>query len=619
MNMKSKQFAATLRVLGWMAFFLLLSAPAIILADQDHGNGFVIRGARVFDGHKIMEQTDVWVEGGTIKAVGKSLKVPSNVKTIDATGDTLLPGLIDSHTHAWGTALKEAEIFGVTTELDMFTDVKYMQQTKKDQADGKNLDQADLRSAGTLATAPGGHGTEYGMQIPTLSSPSEAQAWVDARIAEGSDYIKIVIDDASAYGGHRPTLNTETLKALIDAAHKRGKIAVVHIGTQQDARNAIDAGADGLAHLFADSAPASDFGTIVAKHHAFVVPTLDVLESVSGIASGESLTTDARLEPYLTADDISSLKRSFPKFPTAPSEKYAEQTVVQLKAAHVPVLAGTDAPNPGTSHGVSIHRELELLVRSGLTPTEALAAATSIPAATFHLDDRGTISPGKRADLLLVKGDPTQDITATRDIVSVWKLGVEDDRASYRASVDKAKQEATRTAKSVPPSDSSLGLISDFDDGTAATKFGAGWMFSTDSIAGGKSIGDMKVVDGGANGDKHALDISGTIDGGLPYAWSGVMFSPGAQPFVPVNLSSKKSISFFAKGDGQTYRVLVFTASGGRIPAQQTFAAGTEWKKISVPFSAFNGSDGHDISAILFVGGPTAGKFDFQIDEVTLE
>jgi imidazolonepropionase-like amidohydrolase len=548
--MKSKRFTATLRVFGWMAFYLILSAPAFILASPDNGNSFVIRGARVFDGRKALEQTDVWIEGGKIKAVGKNLKVPSDVKTVGAAGNTLLPGLIDSHTHAWGTALKEAEIFGVTTELDMFTDAKYMQQIKKDQAEGKDLDLADLRSAGTLATAPGGHGTEYGIQVPTLSAPSEAQAWVDARVAEGSDYIKIIVDDASAYGGHRPTLNNDTLKALIDAAHKRGKLAVVHIGNQQEAHDAIAAGADGLAHLFADSAPASDFAKFAAAHHVFIVPTLDVLESVSGIASGESLTTDPRLAPYLTNDDVTNLKRSFPKFSTSPSEKYGEQTVAQLKAAHVPILAGTDAPNPGTSHGASIHRELELLVRSGLTPPEALAAATSVPATAFHLDDRGVIAPGKRADLLLVKGNPTQDITATRDIVSVWKLGVEDDRASYRGSIEKAKQDAATAAQAAPPSDSAMGLISDFDDVTPTAKFGTAWDLSSDSIAGGKSTGAMKVVDGGANGDKHALDISGVIDGGLPYAWAGVMWSPGSQPFVPVNLSSKKSISFFAKGDG---------------------------------------------------------------------
>ena len=616
--MKSQRFTATFKVLGWIGFYLLLTAPSIFLAsaDNDH-SAFVIRHARVFDGHKVLAQADVWVDAGKIKAIGKDLKVPSDVKVIDATGDTLLPGLIDAHTHAFGNALKEAEIFGVTTELDMFTDVKYMQQTKKDQADGKDLDLADLRSAGTLATAPGGHGTEYGIQIPTLSTPAEAQPWVDARIAEGSDYIKIVIDDA--YGSHRPTLDNATLKALVDAAHKRGKLAVVHIGRQVDARMVIEAGADGLAHLFADTAPDPDFAHLVAAHHAFVVPTLDVLESVSSIASGESLTTDPRVAPYLTADDIVNLKRSFPPMSTHPTEKYAEQTVAELKAAHVPILAGTDAPNPGTSHGSSLHRELELLVRSGLTPQEALASATSAPATAFHLDDRGVLAPGKRADLLLVKGDPTEDIKATRDIVSVWKVGVEDDRATYRAVLEKAKQDAEKAAQAPRPSPSDITLISDFEDGTSNAKFGTGWMLSTDSIAGGKSTGDMRIIDGGSNGGKHALEISGVIDAGLPYAWSGVMFSPGSQPFAVMDLSSKKSISFFAKGDGQTYRVLVFTTSGGRIPAQQTFTAGSDWKQTNIPFASFNGTDGHDIMAILFVGGPAAGKFDFQIDDVKLE
>lgn len=163
------------------------------------------------------------------------------------------------------------------------------------------------------------------------------------------------------------------------------------------------------------------------------------------------------------------------------------------------------------------------------------------------------------------------------------------------------------------------GLISDFGNGSTTAKFGFGWVVSTDSLAGGKSTGEMKIVDGGANGHAHALEVSGLIDGGLPYAWAGVMFAPGSQPFVPVNLSSKKAITFWAKGDGQTYRVLLFTTSGGRIPAKQTFVVGSEWKRFSIPFSAFNGTDGHDVGAILFVGGPTAGKFDFEIDEIKLE
>jgi len=396
-------------------------------------------------------------------------------------------------------------------------------------------------------------------------------------------------------------------------------LVVVHVSKQKDAHDVIEDGADGLAHLFTDTPPDPGFAAFVAAHHAFVVPTLAVLEGLDGIPGGESLANDSHLAPYLTSSDISNLKQKFPKYQTTATVKHAEQAIPQLKAAHVPILAGTDSPNPGTSHGVSIHRELEVLVQSGLTPQEALAAATSAPASAFHLADRGVISPGKRADLLLVKGDPTHDILATRDIVSVWKLGVEDDRASYRAAVEKAKAEAAASAHPSAPSGSEGGLISDFEDGTTHAKFGTGWMLSTDSIAGGKSTGEMKVVDGGANSGKHALDISGQIDGTLPYAWAGMMWSPGSQPFAAVNLSSKKSISFFAKGDGQTYRVLVFTTSGGQIPAQQTFTAGSEWKKTTIPFVSFNGTDGHDITAILFVGGPTPGKFDFQIDDVTLE
>jgi hypothetical protein len=409
------------------------------------------------------------------------------------------------------------------------------------------------------------------------------------------------------------------LRAVIDAAHQYGKLAVVHISCQQQARDAIEAGADGLVHLFNDSAPASDFAPLVANHHAFVVPTLTVLESASGSPSGESLTADPRLEPFLSQADHANLKQAFPKVTTQLSEKYAEQAVPELIAAHVPVLAGTDAPNPGTAHGVSIHRELELLVRSGMTPTEALAAATSVPASAFHLDDRGEIAPGKRADLLLVKGDPTTDITATRDIVAVWKIGVQDDRDRYAADLEKQKQETGKEKRTPAPAGLEAGPISDFEDGKTSAKFGAGWSISTDSIMGGKSSAEMKVVEGGASGSQHSLEISGEIASGLPFAWAGVMFSPGQQVFAPANLASKKDLTFWAKGDGRTYRVLIFTESGGRVPAQQTFTADKEWKQYTFPFAAFNGTDGHDLSAILFVGGPATGKFDFQIDNIGLK
>ena len=100
----------------------------------------------------------------------------------------------------------------------------------------------------------------------------------------------------------------------------------------------------------------------------------------------------------------------------------------------MPLLAGTDAPNPGTTHGASLHRELELLIKAGLSATEALMAATSVPARIFGLRDRGRIAPGMRADLLLVGGNPVRDVTDTRNVVAVWKKGFIIDRRKRGSS-----------------------------------------------------------------------------------------------------------------------------------------------------------------------------------------
>lgn len=600
----------------------LLGAPSLRAqtAAQAPSATFVIRHARVFDGERSRPDTDVLVQDGLIKTVGANLKVPSGTREVDATGDTLLPGLIDSHTHVWGDALHQALIFGVTTELDMFSDIKADAEIRQKEAAGKNLDAADLRTAGTLVTVEKGHGTEYGLKIPVLASAADAQTFVDARIAEGSDYIKIIYDDGSAYGISFPTLTKDELAAVVAAAHKRHKLVVVHIGSQAGARDAIEAGADGLAHTFEDAPPDADFAELVKSHHAFVVATLTVNESVSGKASGASLLTDAALSPYIDAASATNLKLGFPIRQTS-KVKFANAlaSVTALQAAHVPVLAGTDAPNPGTAHGVSIYRELELLVQAGLTPEEALVAATSLPAKIFGLKDRGRIAPGLRADLLLVKGDPTQSIMATRAIISVWKTGVEDDRASYRAAIQKEKDAAAAQQSSPAPVGSESGLISDFEDGTAKTTFGSGWSISTDTIAGGKSAAEMKVIDGGANASKHSLQITGTVSNAFPYPWAGAMFSPGPAPFAPANLASKKSIRFWARGDGRTYRLMVFSTSGGRIPAMKNFTVTSEWKEFTIPLSDFNGTDGHDLMAILFTSSTDVGAFSFQIDDVRLD
>ena len=570
----------------------------------------LIRNVRVFDGSQVIPRIDVFVQDETIIALENDIAVQQEMQVIDGTNSTLLPGFIDAHTHVFGSALKDALIFGVTTELDMFTDYHMVAEIKREQAAGQGTDMADLRSAGTAVTAPGGHCTEYGIPIPTINGPEEAQAFVDARIAEGSDYIKIIYAD----GGRMPTISKATLTAVIEAAHRRGKLTTVHIGTLQGAREAIEVGVNGLAHLFLDQSPEPGFGQFVADHHAFAIPTLTVLESLTGVASGASLASDADLMPYLTRESITNLKNKFP-FRGTLTYKVAEETIHQLKAAGVPILAGTDAPNPGTAHGASIHRELELLVQAGLTPLEALQAATSAPARIFGLQDRGRIAPGLHADLVLVNGDPTTDITATRRIVSVWKRGIATDRDAYRASVEAQQSEYEHREA---PAGSESGLISDFEDGTAKTLFGAGWNISTDSIRGGHSTAEYTVVPEGANGGKGSLLISGNIDPEYSYLLAGVIFFPASTPGQPANLSNKKGLSFWAKGDGKQYNVSILAGSFTTIPASVSFTAGHEWQLHTFAFTDFAAVDTREILGITIAAGSAKGAFRFQIDDVRL-
>jgi imidazolonepropionase-like amidohydrolase len=601
---------------AWLAGALALCAFLAFttgLATRGHAQSAAVlfKNARVFDGENVRANTDVLVRGTRIVAIGPGLSAPAGTQTIDATGKTLLPGLIDAHTHAFGDALREALVLGVTTELDMFTDAQAARALRAQQKEGNVAGRADLFSASTLVTAPQGHGTQFGITIPTITSADSAQAFVDARVAEGSDYIKLVYDDGEVYGLKFATLSRETMRAVIAAAHRRSKLAVVHVGSAAGARDAIEAGADGLVHLFTDTLAAPNFAALAKSKNVFVIPTLVVLKGVSGEPGAAGLLDDARIAPYVTATARAGLRQSFPVRNPArrPSYDVAAQTVKALLQAGVRVLAGSDAPNPGTSHGAAIHRELELLVQAGLTPVQALAAATSVSARAFRLNDRGRIAAGLRADLLLVNGDPTVDITATRAIESVWKGGVQLDRAAFAQTVA-AVPTASATKAAAP------GLIADFESGQPSAQYGTAWVVNTDTYAGGQSTGDVTMATDGAEGSRGSLLITGTISNALAYAWSGAMWSPGNQPMAPADLSATKELRFWTKGDGQTYRVILFAQSKGMTPLMQDFVAGAEWREVVMPWSAF-GIDAKDLMGVIVAGGPKPGAFRFQIDNVS--
>src|SRR5215468_9282284 len=153
------------------------------------------------------------------------------------------------------------------------------------------------------------------------------------------------------------------------------------------------------------------------------------------------------------------------------------------------------------TQGATVHGEMELMVREGLTPVQALIAATASPAKAFHLDDRGVIGPGKRADLVLVEGDPATDIKATRHIAGVWKQGVAIDRAAWESRVQTLEADEARRKKNPPPAGSESGKVSDFEGDKPDAPFGS-WMPSLDTMMGGQSTGTIAVVLGGAQNSK---------------------------------------------------------------------------------------------------------------------
>ena len=577
----------------------------------------VFANVRLFDGETVITTTNVVVEDGLITAVGPDVEQPADAQVIDGSGKTLLPGLIDAHTHVFSPdVLRQALVFGVTTELDMFMDAQLAAQLRGEQAESGAVDRADLFSAGTLATVPGGHGTQFGLTIPTLTSPDEAAAFVADRVAEGSDYIKIILEDGQEIDLDLPTLDQATVTALVAAAQANDNLALVHVQTLAAAQQALDAGADGLAHIFTDAVPAASFVQQAVDQGFFVIPTLAVFQNIGDEPADLTVIDDPLLAPYLTAADLQSLASPYSGFP-ALSLANGQEAVKLLFDAGIPILAGTDAPNPGTAHGASLHRELVLLTAAGLSPVEALAAATAITADTFGLADRGRIAPGLRADLLLVNGDPTTDITAMRDIAGIWKLGVAVDRAAYLAALE--AQRAARAAQQAAFAEGEVALLSDFETGDLTTSFGAAWQPSTDALAGGTSTAELTVVNDGANDSGSALAIAGELTDAVPFAWAGAIFMPGATAFAPFDLSAKPVLHFWGKGDGRDYRVQLFCANLGQIPVEEALAMTDEWQEVNIDLSTIGGCDTTGVQAIVISTGPTPGAFAFQIDEVSLE
>lgn len=398
---------------------------------------FAVANVRIFDGEKVVEKGTVYVAEGKIVAEGASVTVPPGTQMIDGTGKTIMPGLIDSHVHmadsyftAGGMVLEEAMSFGVTTVMDMgVSNSQDYQVFKRKIKANEFLTGADLFTAGVGATVAGGHGAIRDTTSLFFTSPEQAQPWVDGRGAAGSDYIKIFSETFAEHGRNVPTLTDAEITAVVAAAHKDNLMAVAHTLQEARARRAVLAGVNGLVHISPYDQPSPDFGKFMAAHHVFESTNLI---SYAPVSYKQELAADPDLTPYMPESMIKDLA-SARLFADAHHE-YSMAALKQIHAAGVPVLAGTDIGYP---YSPLLHAELEIMVKDGgFTATEALATATGNPAKIYPLlADRGRIAPGMRADLLLLDGDPTQNILATRKIARVWRMGVEVKREALKAEL----------------------------------------------------------------------------------------------------------------------------------------------------------------------------------------
>jgi imidazolonepropionase-like amidohydrolase len=427
------------KVLTALAAALCFTLSSVHAVEVSAGNSFAITTVRVFDGEQVLPQVTVIVRDGLIDALGEDTAVPDGLQVIDGGGKTLLPGLIDSHVHVFPGAQEDAVRFGVTTVLDMynFGGRQAADTFRAQRGSPGRTAAADTWTSLAGATPPGGHpsqmAAEWGLEIPTLAPGGDAGEFVRDRIADGSDFIKIMQDETQLGETRLVKFDAQQLHELIGAVHDAGLLAVVHVSARNEAHAAFAGDADLIAHMFQDQVADDELVQLARTRDGAVIGTLSVLASASGTDHAQRLMAHPDAKDLLSEAQQQTLAAGFGGERPEILQR-ALESVRKFHAAGVPVLAGTDAPNPGTAHGISIHQELELLVEAGMSAAEALRAATAVPAERFGLGDRGKIVPGLRADLLLVRGDPTRDILHTRQIEKIWKNGYQIDRSLQEGS-----------------------------------------------------------------------------------------------------------------------------------------------------------------------------------------
>jgi imidazolonepropionase-like amidohydrolase len=384
-----------------------------------------------------------------------------------------MPGLIDAHVHialSGGGAVDAREVkavaatnnlrshlkFGVTTVFDLGGN-PFVEGLKEALAAGRMVGPR-LFGVKAAITSPGSHplgllkdlGLDklLGAAHPTVQTVERAKFWIAKLAAERVDAIKIYHTRSEFPGTARLAANGArfefgVLKALVGAAHRKKLKVFAHVAVPNEAREAVLAGADVIAGAIGRSeAGAEATFRLMAKRGTAYIPTLAQLEAIhAGPVDAKTLdgfrgrVWSVVLDSIANADGVVR-KRRLAKNVMAASRRHFEIARANLKravAAGVRIAMGTGAGNPGVMHGASAPREIELMTRAGMTPMQAIVAATATAAEIIGQASKlGTLEAGKLADMIVVDGDPLKDISAIRKIALVVRGGYAFDPAGLR-------------------------------------------------------------------------------------------------------------------------------------------------------------------------------------------
>jgi imidazolonepropionase-like amidohydrolase len=450
-----------------IVLFCSLVLAAVSLAVPAGAQTILFEGARIIpgDGSAAIENAALLVEGGAIARIGRTgeIAAPAGAARIDLAGRTVMPAIISPHVHPGfqkgltysadnftrDTVLGDLNrelYFGVSTVLSLGVEKgDALYRIRADQQAG-HLGGARLLLAGRGIGAPnaGPGAAAYAGIAYEITTEDQARRAVQELAAKKVDGIKIWVDDR---GGRAPSLPIALSRTVIDEGHRLGFKVIAHVFYHKDAVELAAAGINDFAHLVRDTVMSDALIATMVEKGIYVMPNIGAPER--GTHSAVPAWFD---EPYLAgllrdtepAGVIARVRGSFTGRDAATTERnrqnYAilQKSVTKLAAANARIILGSDTGLEDHFFGYAEQKELQLMAEAGMTPSQAIVASTSRAAEFLGLSDRGTIVPGKRADLLVLDANPLDDIRNTRRIAKLYIAGNEVDRAALKASLMRA-------------------------------------------------------------------------------------------------------------------------------------------------------------------------------------